>query len=70
MKSYSEKGGEIAAIIFENILKRSGSSSKYFKEDETPQENGQRQPWILSRFEEFLNLQGNYNLENSMRWAK
>ena len=39
--------------IFENILKRSGSSSKYFKEDKTPQENGQRQPWILSRYEEF-----------------
>jgi hypothetical protein len=70
MKSYSEKDGEIAAIIFENKLKRRGSSDKYFKEDETKQENEQREPWILSRYEEFLKLQGNYNLENSLRWAK
>ena len=52
------------------MLKRRGSSGGVFKEDETKQENEQRQPWILSRYEEFLKLQGNYNLENSMRWVK
>lgn len=70
MRSYSEKDGEIAAIIFENILKRLGSSGQYFKEDETIQEDEPEQPWILSRYEEFLKLQGNYNLENSLRWVK
>ncbi len=70
MKSYSEKDGEIAAIVFENMLKRRGSSGESSTEDETKQENEQRQPWILSRYEEFLKLQGNYNLENSMRWVK
>ena len=70
MKPYSEKNGEIAAIIFENILKRRESPGKYIKENETDQENEQGQPWILSRYEEFLKLQGNYDLENSMRWTK
>ena len=31
MKSYSEKDGEIAAIVFENILKRRGSSISTLK---------------------------------------
>lgn len=70
MKSYSEKDGEIAAIIFDNILKRLGSSDKYIKEDILQQENEQKEPWILSRYKEFLKLQGNYDLEDSMRWVK
>jgi len=70
LKSYSQKDGEIAALVFENMLKRRGSSDEYFKEDESKQDDEQSQQWILSRYEEFLKLQGNYNLENSMRWAK
>jgi len=57
-------------LVFENMLKRRRSSDEFLKEDEVKQEDKQSQQWILSRYEEFLKLQGNYNLENSMRWVK